>query len=386
MDLPRPEADAATFRETSAFLSEARASLESVGFEVQTTRVAGPDLAGVDADLFAAWAASVESAARDAGIGYVSLGRIPAGRPDLVETLAAPVIAAGQIAFLSADLLEGGRPSLPMAAACARAVRALSASTPLGFGNLRFAATAGCPPNIPFLPAAYHVGGSPRFAVAVQAADVVLEALRGVGSTQEIEDRLVAALEASAGPLEARCLGLAERFSVPFVGIDLSPAPYPSDEVSIGGALEAVGVERFGAWGTLYAAALVTRAMRRTRLRRSGFSGLMLPLLEDSVLARRAAHAPLSLHELLLYSAVCGTGLDTVPLPGDVDEADLAGILLDVAALSVALGGKPLTARLLPVPGARAGDQTPFTFEYFSNTRVLAVPGRSAARLLERGT
>jgi uncharacterized protein (UPF0210 family) len=155
--------------------------------------------------------------------------------------------------------------------------------------------------------------------------------------------------------------------------------------VSIGGALEAGGVERFGAPGTLYVAALVTRAIRRTRLRRCGYSGLMLPVLEDSVLARRMAERPMSLHELLVYSAVCGTGLDTVPLPGDVSEAELAGVYLDVAALSVALDGKPLTARLLPVPGASAGEATTYTFDYFANSRVPPAVGWGAAGVLARG-
>src|SRR5437588_5485930 len=130
---------------------------------------------------------------------------------------------------------------------------------------------------------------------------------------------------------------------------------------------------------------MVTRAIRRTRVRRCGFSGLMLPLLEDSVLARRAAERSISVHELLLYSAVCGTGLDTVPLPGDISEAELAGIYLDVAALSVALDGKPLTARVMPVPDAVAGDPTHFEFEYFANSRVLVSAGAGAAGVLERG-
>jgi uncharacterized protein (UPF0210 family) len=103
------------------------------------------------------------------------------------------------------------------------------------------------------------------------------------------------------------------------------------------------------------------------------------------VLARRAAECPPSLHELLLYSAVCGTGLDTIPLPEAVSEAELAGVYLDVAALSVALDGKPLTARLLPVPGAKAGDPTTFTFDYFANSRVLPVSGAGAPGVLERG-
>ena len=203
-----------------------------------------------------------------------------------------------------------------MAAACARAVKQLAQITPLGFGNLRFAATANCPPNIPFLPAAYHAGGSPCFSIAVQAADVVLEALRGAGGMSDIEDRLVRALEVATEPVERIADTLVVEFGYAFGGIDLSPAPFPSDDVSIGGAVESAGVDRFGAPGTLYVAAMITRAIRRTKVRRCGFSGLMLPVLEDSVLARRAAEHPPSLHELLLYSAVCGTGLDTIPLPG----------------------------------------------------------------------
>jgi uncharacterized protein (UPF0210 family) len=111
----------------------------------------------------------------------------------------------------------------------------------------------------------------------------------------------------------------------------------------------------------------------------------MLPVLEDSLLARRMGEHPCSLHDLLLYSSVCGTGLDTIPLPGDVSEAELAGVYLDVAALSVALGGKPLTARLLPVPNSLPGDPTTFTFDYFHNTRVPPVANAGAAGILARG-
>jgi uncharacterized protein len=87
---------------------------------------------------------------------------------------------------------------------------------------------------------------------------------------------------------------------------------------------------------------------------------------------------------LLLFSAVCGTGLDTVPLPDDVSVAELAGIYLDVAALSVALS-KPLTARLLTVPGGKAGDVTTYTFDYFMNSRVLPTAGAGASGIVARG-
>jgi uncharacterized protein (UPF0210 family) len=389
LDLPYPQVAAVPFERASVFLAAARNAYQSAGIEVQTARLAGPDLGPTLSSLGPAalvdWAAQTEAAARAAGIDYLSLGRVPAAAHRVVADVAAPILAAGEVAFLSADLVDNGQASVPMAAACARAVKQLASATPLGFGNLRFAATASCPPNIPFLPAAYHGGGSPCFSIAVQAADVVLDAVSEPGGVSDVEDRLVRALERAAEPVERTADDLAARYGYAFAGIDLSPAPFPSDDISIGGALERIGVDRFGAPGTLFAAALVTRAIRRTRIRRCGFSGLMLPLLEDSVLARRAAERPPSLHELLLFSAVCGTGLDTVPLADDVSEAELAGAFLDVAALSIALNQKPLTARLLPVPGALAGDATAYTFDYFSNSRVLPVAGAGAGGILSRG-
>jgi len=74
----------------------------------------------------------------------------------------------------------------------------------------------------------------------------------------------------------------------------------------------------------------------------------------------------------LLYSAVCGTGLDTLPLPGDVSTAELAALLLDLGTLAQRLD-KPLTARLMPIPGKVAGDATGFDFPYFSNSRILSL-------------
>ena len=44
----------------------------------------------------------------------------------------------------------------------------------------------------------------------------------------------------------------------------------------------------------------------------------MLPVMEDIVLAARAAQQPptFTMRDLLMFSSVCGVGLDTVPVPG----------------------------------------------------------------------
>ena len=76
-----------------------------------------------------------------------------------------------------------------------------------------------------------------------------------------------------------------------------------------------------GDYGTLAAVSAVTKAVKslpERGIKLIGYSGLMLPVMEDRVLAERAAQTPpaFSLRDLLTFSAVCGVGLDTVPVPG----------------------------------------------------------------------
>jgi hypothetical protein len=100
----------------------------------------------------------------------------------------------------------------------------------------------------------------------------------------------------------------------------------------------------------------------------------MLPVMEDSVLARRFGEGAYTLTSLLAYSAVGANGLETVPLPGDVTEEQIAHILGDVA--TVALKDKtPLSARLLPSPGRHAGEKSDFTVSYLINTTLQPLPG-----------
>ena len=147
-------------------------------------------------------------------------------------------------------------------------------------------------------------------------------------------------------------------------------APFPDDAHSLGNAVEKMGVPKIGLHGSLAAAAILTEAIDRADFPHTGFSGFMQPVLEDSVLAKRAAEGTLTIKDALLYSAVCGTGLDTVPLPGDTTSERLVPLLLDLCALALRLD-KPLTARLMPVPGKNAGDETSFDFGFFANSKVM---------------
>jgi len=95
--------------------------------------------------------------------------------------------------------------------------------------------------------------------------------------------------------------------------------------------------------------------------------------MEDKGLARRWTEGTYNIDDLLAYSAVCGTGLDTIPLPGDVSEEQIARILGDVASLAWKWH-KPLSARLLPVKGMKAGATTEFVDQYLFNTTVHPLP------------
>ncbi|MGQ0604729.1 MAG: DUF711 family protein, partial [Anaerolineales bacterium] len=150
----------------------------------------------------------------------------------------------------------------------------------------------------------------------------------------------------------------------------------------LGTALERLTGTPAGAHGSMTAAAILTEAIDRARFKRAGFNGLFLPVLEDAVLAARAGEGVLTIKDLLLYSAVCGSGLDTAPLPGEVSAETLATLLLDMAALSLRLN-KPLTARLMPTPGKVAGDAVSFDFEFFAPSRVLSVPQAQLGGLVD---
>ncbi|HEX3245370.1 MAG TPA: DUF711 family protein [Chloroflexota bacterium] len=365
--------------------------LQEAGHEVQTSRVAlAPYYERLPPDRAAALpraAEEIEAELNGLGVGYVSFG--PIRWRTLGDDLAAqyvPIVTDALIAtsasFFSVEVADNSGIRYPAVQAAARMIREIADATEDGFGNLRLAAIANCPAGIPFFPAGYHDGHTWTLSIALQSADIVAEAVSGDDALMAGLGRVSSVFQAYEAELEQLIAPEARRLDIHYLGLDRSPAPFPTDQMSAAFMLERAGVGRFGEPGTLAAAMLLTAAIRGGGSG-IGFSGLMLPLLEDSGLARRAGEGLYSWSELLLYSAVCGTGLDTVPLPGDSSEDELAGIVLDVAALSTALR-KPLTARLFPVPGLAAGERTSFSFPYFANSVVLATREGGPEKLMRR--
>ena len=368
--------DQAKLRTAGSFLAEAKSAFEAEGFEVQTLRLATmPFLQMVGADKLdqtPRLAQAMQEAVQSLGITCAALG--PA-QPEIAGSYAVipEAIAASKDIFFSgvtADMRFGI--SVSAVQACAEIVTRCATITPNGFANLRFAALANVKPGSPFFPAAYHGVPEPAFAIATEAADLAVDTFANAKSVTDGQWAMIAALEEKARQLSVVGDEMSRRHSIVFGGIDFSLAPFPEESRSIGAAFERMGVPKTGLHGSLAAAAILTEAVERARFTHAGFSGLMLPVLEDAVLAQRAAEGVLTVKDLLLYSAVCGTGLDTVPLPGKTSAGQIASVLMDLSALALRLD-KPLTARLMPVPGKKAGDPTDFHFDYFANSRVMAL-------------
>ena len=154
------------------------------------------------------------------------------------------------------------------------------------------------------------------------------------------------------------------------MGLDLSPAP--NGEESIAEAIESVGLGNFGEPGTLIVAAAITTALKGTGLKTCGYNGLFLPVLEDAGIAKRLASSHIGIPALLLFSSVCGAGLDTIPIPGDAPIERIAATLLDVATLATRLS-KPLSARLFPIPGGKVGEMTTFHSPWLTNASIMSI-------------
>ncbi len=350
------------------FNRRCQSHFEANGYEVQTTRVSSQawnQIFSTDQVL------ELDRRVVELGGDFFSLGTI---FPHLSQTpvhlnLVPDIISQSRTLFTSATLTTPDQQiGWEAAEKTAAAIQQIAQNTDDGFGNLRFAATMNCPPNTPFFPAAYWQDEGLNVGIGWQAADLVHKAFIDAPNLEIALEDLKQLMEQEGKQIVALTEELAHEAGIRFVGLDVSPAPMGTE--SIAGAMEIQLSGRFGVRGTLTVAAAITRTLDSLNLPRCGYSGLMLPVLEDEVLGNRSRDGCFNLDSLLLYSAVCGTGLDTIPIPGDASISQICGILTDVTSLSIRWG-KPLSVRLFPTPGLSAGELTRFDSPYLTNTTVM---------------
>jgi uncharacterized protein (UPF0210 family) len=344
-----------------AFLERAKQRFEGEGYEVQTLRIATQPFlgqAGVVNRRHALEPLQVMDRWVTERKVIISLG--PAVTTDRLDPDFAPwaaeLIRNTHSISMSVSVAS---PALGVHARAARVaaetIQALSRAGG-GLGNFRFAAAANVQPGTPFFPVAVH-SGPDALSVGLELAGRIGEAFEQSRGSADVTGAVRRLLDPELRDVQRLAEDSVANESRVYVGID--PSPAPSKDRSIAAAIEKISGVPFGSPSTLRACAQVTDVLRSLTMRTCGYAGLMLPVLEDPLLAQRAGEGRYGLRDLLLFSSVCGTGLDVVPIPGDVPLDVLTAIVTDVAALSAKLR-KPLSARLLPVPGKRAGQVAHF--------------------------
>lgn len=366
--------DFASIESAVAFLERAKKEFEAAGYEVQTLRIATQPLKEYLNDRSRDQAIpALKTIDRLIASKNVVLSIGPVITQDKYEpqfsSWAANLIRATSNISLSVSVASKSQGIHSQTAlAAAEAMVAISRATKSGEGNFRFTASANCPPDIPFFPAAYHRGPE-NFAIGLESPRLLKQAFESSESVENAKRNLKTLLESKLAAVEEIALQVAHREAREYSGIDVSPAP--GLDASIGDAIETLSHAPFGDSGTLKVCAAITEVLKKLQIKKCGYSGLMLPVIEDRVLARRASEGRYTVQELLLYSSVCGTGLDVVPLPGNTPMNILTSLIEDLAALSTKLSHKPLSARLFLIPGKTAGEMVTFDNPYLTDCAVM---------------
>jgi len=351
--------------ETVKFLSQVREGIQAAGYNVAGIRISTQPFPDYTKGLSRADALKVLRGIDDlAGKLRFAPNIGPAMTKDTddtgpVELLTDVLATPGN--RLNANIVTAGEDGIHWNSVrqAARIIKAVGERSPHGQGNFDFAAIAMMKPYGPFYPGAWHPGGGPRsFAIGLEAANVVMDVFAREHDPRTAGRGLTEALALHARAVEAAAMKVAAGSGWTYAGID--PTPAPGGQVSIGAAIESFTGSPFGSPGTETASGIITRAVQAVPVKQTGYSGLMLPVLEDATLTRRWTEGTYGLDSILAYSAVCAGGVDTLPLAGDTSEDAIARIVGDVATLAFKWN-KPLAVRMLPAPGKKAGEMTEFS-------------------------
>lgn len=265
-------------------------------------------------------------------------------------------------------------------------------------GNFRNTVSFNYDHGSPFFPASYSAIDY-GVSVGLENGDLLFMGFYAATSLDNAKDNLVKIFQQVYPPLQdvllSACNFAKESAGIPlsYLGLDISVNPGLSIPDSVGAGLEALlqsilcpidlsniglasthGKVNFGQFGTLGAVSTVTCAIKEfilsSEVKVIGYNGLMLPVMEDLILAQRTDFY--RLRDLLLFSSVCGVGLDTVPIPGCTSVEAIASVLLETSSMSYKLQ-KPLSVRLLPMKDRLAGDYTDVENPYLCNCKILSI-------------
>jgi uncharacterized protein len=366
------------FEEAAKFLNQVRETIQAAGYEVQGIRITTQPFPDYTRGLSRAEALKVLRGISElAGKQHFAVSVGPAMSKDNDSTVPVEILTKALSTpgnRVSGTIMTAGEDGIHWNAVrqAAHLIKTVGERSPHGQGNSSFAAAAMIKPYVPFYPGSWHPAGGPRsFSIGLESANVVMDVFAREHDPRTAAAALTKALTIHARAVEAAAMKATAGSGWTYAGID--PTPAPRGPVSIGAAIESFTGAPFGSPGSETAAGIITRAVKAVPVKQAGYSGLMLAVLEDDTLLRRWSEGTYGIDSILAYSAVCATGVDTVPLAGNTSEDAIARIIGDVATLAFKWN-KPLATRLLPAPGKKVGDMTEFSGIY-ENTIIQPLSG-----------
>lgn len=260
-----------------------------------------------------------------------------------------------------------------------------------GLGAAKLVVFCNAVEDNPFMAGAFHgVGESDCVInVGVSGPGVVSAAIKNMQGASF--DELAETIKKTAfritrvGELVAR--EASRRLGAEFGIVDLSLAPTPAQGDSVARILEGMGLEVCGTHGTTAALALLNDAVKKGGVMASshvgGLSGAFIPVSEDEGMIAAARSGSLCLDKLEAMTCVCSVGLDMIAVPGDTTSETLSAIIADEAAIGM-VNNKTTAVRIIPVPGAKVGDEVDFG-GLLGTAPVMPVHSGSAEIFVARG-
>ena len=260
---------------------------------------------------------------------------------------------------------------------CAGIVLKVSKLSHNGFDNFRMGISLNPSKDTPFFPFSYSLEDN-KFSIATEISSILereLEKIQNL-SFDDKRKKIIHDIGEQLSDIDKIGNTLSNKVKANYVGQDISLAPYPDENVSVINIIKLFGVDDIGSNGSLFITSFLTDLLKEIILRYKitsvGFNGIMYSMLEDRELCDANNKKLLSLDSLIMYSSLCGCGVDMVPVPGNILEEEISSIVLDVAALSLKLN-KPLGVRLLPIPNSDANEFTEFDMDFLTNTRIMNI-------------
>ena len=365
---------AQTAERIQSFFSALKGRLDDMGWRTRCTRYAATPFGAAGSSTrsgadFVAFAMQMEALLGDSV--WCCLPGPAYGRFD-EDSAAAVREMLVRTRHVFSNVLVGDSEGLSNVAvnAAANTMLELGAEPETQMANFRFAAMANTNAGIPFFPASFH-HGEPAFSVALELAhDFNICCAENTGMQAKLR-ACREVLRSKVQELLPAMQALASEQGVRFAGFDFSLAPYPGEGTSAVSVIEQLCAARIGHVDFLFALYSLNDLLKHSTptAPKVGFSGTMLSVLEDTRLAQAVADGEVGVTDLLLYSTVCGCGLDMIPVTHDVQPAQVASLIRAISTIAQKWN-KPLIARILP-SHVGADGMTQYSHDFLVNTRVM---------------